>query len=115
EVHDTRHCFVAVQSRCSVRHDINALDSDGGNHRIDVFVGNALAVQQGQSGPGTQSTQVDTGAAGGCALNGVGDGGRGATDKGHVLDDLAEVQCAFVHQVISVKLGNRRGLGKAFA
>src|SRR5690606_25903379 len=96
EVDHAGHRFVSVQRRSTVSHDINSLDGNGGQHHVDVLIGNALAVQQCQGRSGTQAAQVDTGAARRGALNGVGDGGGGPTHERHVLDDLSQVQCALV-------------------
>src|SRR5690606_29785147 len=108
------HRFVSVQGRSTVSHDINTLDGDGGHHHVDVLIGNTLAVQQGEGRAGTQAAQVDAGAAGRGALNGVGDGRGGSTHERHVLDDLAQVQCPLIQQIIRVELRDRRSLCKTF-
>src|SRR5690606_4235875 len=55
EVDHAGHRFVSVQRRSTVSHDINSLDGNGGQHHVDVLIGNALAVQQCQGRSGTQA------------------------------------------------------------
>ncbi len=67
EVDDARDRVGAVDRRCTVGQHFDAFDRSGGN-RVDVAIGDALAVDQDQRTVGTEAAQRDEAAAGTTAV-----------------------------------------------